>query len=272
MFFPEEGTWKECILAVLLLTIGSLSKAVYIPIAMIMLLLPQFCLKNKKDRAYIYIGIMAIVGLVMMTFVLPTISSTFSGDLAYGADSRGGDTSVVGQLISMVKHPLSSIELKVRNVLQFDNFRNLGNTVSDSFFFGNLMFLNFAMLGTLPDKWCIVLVVMLLLLLFYEEKGQKKELVWSKGYRLYVGIILLGTVFLIWLSLYLSFTPVGEANILGVQARYYLPVVYLSALLVSNRKIKVQGEYNKMAKMTLIFASILEIFAFYELAFVGRLL
>ena len=78
MFFPEEGTWKECILAVLLLTIGSLSKAVYIPIAMIMLLLPQFCLKNKKDRAYIYIGIMAIVGLVMMTFVLPTISSTFS--------------------------------------------------------------------------------------------------------------------------------------------------------------------------------------------------
>lgn len=42
---------------------------------------------------------------------------------------------------------------------------------------------------------------------------------------------------MIWLALYLSFTPVGENEIRGVQARYYLPLIYmLFALLPWNKK------------------------------------
>ena len=61
----------------------------------------------------------------MLTFVLPTLTSTMAGDLSFGGDSRGGATSVVGQLVSMVKHPMASIKLMVKSIFELDNFRNL---------------------------------------------------------------------------------------------------------------------------------------------------
>lgn len=62
---------------------------------------------------------------------------------------------------------------------------------------------------------------------------------------------------LIWSAMYLSFTPVGEASIAGVQARYYLPLIYLGALLLSNSKIKVEISKYGLAKLSFIVANIL---------------
>lgn len=71
----------------------------------------------------------------------------------------------------MVKHPLASIRLMFGSIFQLDNFRNLGNIDSDNYFFGNLMFLNYASRGTLADKWSILLLPMLTLLVFQKEKA-----------------------------------------------------------------------------------------------------
>ncbi len=190
----------------------------------------------------------------MATFVLPVISNTVSGNIAYGGDSRGGDTSVVRQLVSMVKHPLASIRLMFGSIFQLDNFRNLGNIDSDNYFFGNLMFLNYASRGTLADKWSILLLPMLTLLVFQKEKGSSRLANCEIWKRILMWGIFLITVMLIWSAMYLSFTPVGEASIAGVQARYYLPLIYLGALLLSNSKIKVEISKYGLAKLSFIVA------------------
>lgn len=258
--------------AIFMMSVGCLSKAVYIPLVLLMLLLPQFYKKNKKEKILFLIGIGVLFLVVMATFVLPVISNTVSGNIAYGGDSRGGDTSVVRQLVSMVKHPLASIRLMFGSIFQLDNFRNLGNIDSDNYFFGNLMFLNYASRGTLADKWSILLLPMLTLLVFQKEKGSSRLANCEIWKRILMWGIFLITVMLIWSAMYLSFTPVGEASIAGVQARYYLPLIYLGALLLSNSKIKVEISKYGLAKLSFIVANILQIAAVWELLLQGRLI
>lgn len=88
--------------------LGCLSKAVYL-VVLLMLLLPQLRKQPKKVKRMLGAGVLLIFALVMMTFVLPVVTNILSGNLSYGGDSRGGDTSAVRQMISMVKHPWESI-------------------------------------------------------------------------------------------------------------------------------------------------------------------
>lgn len=150
MFFYESKTSaKKIIFMILLFTIGSFSKAVYIPIILLVTLLPALKELPRKSRVAICTGIFLVFILVMITFVLPTLTSTVTRDLSLGGDARGGDTNIVGQMISMIKHPWASIKLMLGNITSLDNFRNLGSVDRDNFFFGNLLFLNLAGIGNI---------------------------------------------------------------------------------------------------------------------------
>ena len=87
-------------------------------------------------------------------------------------------------------------------------------------------------------------------------------------------VILIGTitVFLIWLALYLDFTPVGETYIAGVQARYYLPLVYLGAIAFMNKKIKFHANYYLVAKSMIVGTNIFWIAAVSDMVLKNRLL
>ena len=259
------------IAAVLLLSVGCFSKAVYAPIILLLLLLPQFRGKGRKHQVIWIIGILAVCTLVMATFVLPALTNTISGNIAYGGDTRAGDTSMVRQLMSMLQHPWSSVKLMVGNILQMDNFRNLGRAEADSYSVGTLMFLNYGDLGVLPDKWMLLLIPMLVLLVLYEEPGKdgKQSICFWKKIFIIVGLI--GIVMLIWLSMYLSFTPVGEKQIDGVQARYYLPLLYLAVILLPGKKAAFRAEYCRMAKLTLLSVNILQIAMMYEVVLKNRM-
>lgn len=273
MFFDETApeTWKV-ILMVALFTIGCFSKAVYIPLVLLTILLPTYQKLSKKNKVLLWGGVLLLVMLVMMTFVLPTLTSTVSRDLSFGGDSRGGDTSTVRQLISMIKHPWASVKLMLGSVIQFDNFRNLGYSSADDYFFGNLMFLNFGSIGILTDRWSAILVSMLAVLVLYKDSEENTNYqlgIWDK---FVITVALLGTVFMIWLAMYLSFTPVGDNNIAGVQARYYLPLIYVALALVGNKKIKVVCDKKIITKATLIVSQILGWVLMYQYMLNGRLL
>ena len=55
-------------------------------------------------------------------------------------------------------------------------------------------------------------------------------------------------------------------------AGYYLPLIYLGALLLSNSKIKVEISKYGLAKLSFIVANILQIAAVWELLLQGRLI
>lgn len=206
---------------ILLLVAGSYSKAIYIPLVLILLAYPGNKFESKKQE-YLFKGlVVAVFLMVMATFVLPVISNTVEGNLLY-SDARGGDTSTFGQLKSILFHPVASIKLFLSSIFSFDNFRNLGYATADNYLATNLMFLNFASLGSLADKWSFLLIPLLFLLLFIPNEKVKRL---SKTMRIWYALIILGVIVLIWMALYLSFTPVGSDYIDGVQVRYYFPLL-----------------------------------------------
>lgn len=269
--YNESINIRKIIGMVLLFAIGCFSKAVYIPMILIMLILPIASTKKKKDKIIVWTMILCITCLVMLTFVLPTLTSTMAGDLSFGGDSRGGATSVVGQLVSMVKHPMASIKLMVKSIFELDNFRNLGYPEADNYFFGNLMFLNFANLGILTDKWsCVIIVLAGMLLLTPDQQNIRYERKLSIMDKIIIAIAVIGTIGFIWLALYLSFTPVGETHISGVQARYYLPLLYLGALIFDGKRISLKCDYCKLSRATFVISCCLGAIMIYQCKLIGR--
>ena len=269
--YNESINIRKIIGMVLLFAIGCFSKAVYIPMILIMLILPIASTKKKKDKIIVWTMILCITCLVMLTFVLPTLTSTMAGDLSFGGDSRGGATSVVGQLVSMVKHPMASIKLMVKSIFELDNFRNLGYPEADNYFFGNLMFLNFANLGILTDKWsCVIIVLAGMLLLTPDQQNIRYERQLSIMDKIIIAIAVIGTIGFIWLALYLSFTPVGETHISGVQARYYLPLLYLGALIFNGKRISLKCDYCKLSRATFVISCCLGAIMIYQCKLIGR--
>ena len=77
-FFSEKKVYNtgKIIFAILCFSVGCLSKAVYIPLILLIMLLPQLKAVKKRQAIIWGIGILIIFGLVMITFVLPVISNT----------------------------------------------------------------------------------------------------------------------------------------------------------------------------------------------------
>ena len=62
-------------------------------------------------------------------------------------------------------------------------------------------------------------------------------------YKVWLGTLIFVVIGLIWSSLYIVFTPVGATSILGVQARYYLPLLYPLCMAFYSEKI--EGKWNE---------------------------
>lgn len=264
-FYPKKReNVKELILMIILFVIGCLSKAVYIPLILILLILPIVKHKPKKKKIIFWIGLLIVLALVMMTFVLPTLTSTVAKNVSFGGDARGGDTGVVRQIISMIKHPLASIKLMLSSVVQLDNFRNLGYAEADNYFFGNLMFVNFASHGILNDKWCLLWIPIFVLLILYRDSNEIERSRMGIWDMIIVGVAGIGTIFLVWLALYLDFTPVGEDYISGVQARYYLPLVYFGVSLISTNRISIQCDRTKLSRAMSVVVTIMGFVLIYQ--------
>ena len=97
----KKITWKEYIITVVAFVFASMPKAVYIPLILIVLLIPSERFENKKQM-YLMKGIVIGAFLIMLSsFVWPTVSTT-----QIEGDSRGGDTSVSEQLKYIFSHPI----------------------------------------------------------------------------------------------------------------------------------------------------------------------
>lgn len=273
--FTEQ---RECrrgpvLLSLFLFAVGCSAKIIYMPLALAVILMPQLKVKQKRHRVVLGAGILAVCIIVMLTFLGPILANLVNGTLNF-SDPRGGDTSMMGQLLSMEQHIGESIKVLVRDIFRLDNFRNSGDPALNNFFFGNLMFLNYYRLGVMADKWCILLLPVLTILLLYRDEDSEKGTVMrtvKKSQILFIAGLIGLVVVLIWLSMYLAFTPVGEDRILGVQPRYYLPLLYLASLLIQNKKVFVQISRKAVIRLSLGTALVFETVSIFDFLLKNRL-
>lgn len=231
-----EYKWR--IAFVVCLVIGCMPKAVYAPLILCALLLPSSKFKSKKD-AYISKGLLILVFLMLMsTFVMPTVSSPSSG-----GDSRGGDTSVATQMSYVLGQPFAYAVVLLKNI--FDTAVN--------YTFGTLMS-DFAYWGAASQPVLFsILLAGTLMMDSYAEEGKRIALNIKEKIVAFFAIAF--TVALIWTALYLSFTEVGETTIAGVQARYYLPFIFLFYLLFKPKKIKSEFKVENYQMTVMLIAS-----------------
>ena len=73
------------------------------------------------------------------------------------------------------------------------------------------------------------------------------------GAKWFMGILCLGSLGLVALSMLVSWTPFGDKAILGIQGRYFIPFFGIAVLLLRNSSITFKGK----SSTALIFAACL---------------
>lgn len=232
----EKVDFKWMFVFLLSMLVANFIKPVYVLFLLLFLFIPNNRFSSNKKAFKLKICIFILSLLILSTFVLPTVTGTMVGD------SRGGNTSVSGQLSLILHHPLGYLKV-------------LNNSMIGSFF-DKLVGINtlgsFAYLGVISSN-CYFLYLILLIFIAVSEQNIYKLPVKSKS-KFILTILLV--ILLIWTALYLSFTPVGHMNINGVQGRYFIPLLY-PLLLCFNFKVR---KYNSLYDLFILLLPLIILF------------
>ena len=214
--------FKNALIIIICIVLASCPKAVYAPLILLLLMLPKEKFVSKKSERIFKISILVIMILLMSTFVLPVLTNNMAGD------ARGGDTSVSEQLKLIILTPVSFSKVFYNNAIKQFMYK----------FFSKGTFLSFAYFGLEDSENSYYIFMFLIIIATLMISNENKKL-FSKKEKVIILLILFAIIGEIWLSLYLSFTPVGSETINGVQNRYFIPLLLPLLLLLKSDKIKV---------------------------------
>ena len=165
----------------------------------------------------------------------------------YLSTFREGDSKI--QVLLALQNPI----LYIQNVLYTFNLN--GSNYLLSLFGADLGW------GELIKLYSIVPYAFLGIYLFtaitdneLKDKFKRYQIVW-------ISLVVLAIVGLIFTSLYVQWTTVGQTSIAGIQGRYFLPILPLVMLLLGS-VVKVKSLYNeeKVTKFVGISILVLQIF------------
>lgn len=222
---------------------ASLPKAIYAPILLLILFLPNNKFKNRKYALVIKTIITSIALLLMSTFVLPMLMGGVAGD------ARGGNTNASEQFYLIISNPLRYAKLLLKFFI----------VSGPELFIGTQSLTKLSYASGYADSIINFVSVAFYILLFYAVFSNKIETKYlSNKFKILYGIMYFIVFSLISTALYLSFTEVGSTNIEGVQSRYFLPLLpFLLSILTPTVKNGHKEKYKVNEVVLLIVPFIL---------------
>jgi len=224
-YFDTEHkiSMKNTVIFLVSTILACCTKATYIPLILLLFLLPAKKFQSKKNMYLFRLGILAVFVTILATFVLPTlITPSMSGD------PRGGNTSITGQISFILNDPLFFTRLLLKSI-----WDTLG-----SYFCGTGTYTNFAYLGQIYFNICAYLTIIVMAFSVLTDAVKDDQYTFKRSSKIYILALIFATICLIWTALYISFTPVGSNFINGVQSRYYLPLVVPLLFMLRSSKIE----------------------------------
>lgn len=109
--------------------------------------------------------------------------------------------------------------------------------------------------------WFVVVGFIIILALAMMDKTDDEYKI-SLPVRLWSLILFLGSSFLIMYSMYSSHTPIGYITIMGVQGRYFIPLIPLFYLIIKNKVITINNIDSYLVALTGFFEGLAIITAF----------
>lgn len=232
----KEISRKDKIGLVISSIVISLCKIVYIPLCMLLFIIPKEkygSLKKKNLFTIILIVVAIIINLIWLGYC-----SRFLIQFNFGVNS--GE-----QVKFILTHPIEYIIILARTM----NFN------FNTYYAG----LSGDQLGTYSVKAAEVYIfisIVLSSLLFISNNEEDKRIKFDVLTKCIAGVIFLAIVLLIFTSLYVQWTPVKHPLIIGVQARYFFPVLLLTAIIFDNDLIVIKKKINRFLLTFLIFMNI----------------
>ena len=237
--------FKTALILILSISYACLTKTIYIPLLFLVLLIPKTKFVNPKQALKIKVIFSILAILLLATFVIPAVSGSMSGD------SRGGDTSVNGQLSLIASHPTDYLLLLGNNAVKLfiDKFIN---TFTDFAYIANRV-------SEFNSNFFYIILFLIAFLFFVDNQNN----LLTKKQRLSIFASIIVTIVLIWTALYLSYTPVGSDKIAGVQSRYFLPLLFPLLLCIQPKNIKNTLNQKNINAATIIIPTVIMFISVY---------
>lgn len=247
---------SQVALMLICLVIGSYCKLVYALLALPLLFLSSSRFYNKK-RAWIFrIVIVLLMAFLLLEILSPSYGGSGMADrIANAGDDRVEGTSAVGQLSYILGNPISYIGLLLGSI---------GERFI-SWFNGCYAFINFGYMGSAP-LWCSLIwfAVFIFASLFSPRTLARKPLC-RKHYIVNLAVIFV-MLCVIWTVLYMSFNPVGNSFIGGVQDRYFIPLFTLAGMCFLNGKLSLKISEKLFDGIVLSVCSLLSLYCIITMA------
>lgn len=218
----EKIKLKDKIALLIMSIIIALCKIVYIPLVGLLLIIPKEKFKDNKNKIINFIVIAGIA--VVINLIWLAISSR------YLSTFREGDSKI--QVLLALQNPIQFIQqfLYTLNI-------NSGNYIL-SLFGSDLGWGELVKINTIVP-YCLLGIYVFTAITDNKLKNRFEvyQIIW-------ISLVVLAIIALVFASLYVQWTTIGNESIIGVQGRYFLPIIPLIMLLLGNC-IKVKSTYNE---------------------------
>ncbi|SDA37092.1 Uncharacterized membrane protein [Methanobrevibacter millerae] len=211
----------------------SLIKPPYVLFALLMLVIPKE--NYSKNRKYSIIGIVLVFIATLFSFgdfITPLLGSNVQTAV------ETSNVSSSGQISYLINNPMVIIHVIKESI-----------ALSPSIFIFDLNIFHYADFKGLKFFNICYFIFFLAYSIFY-----RFDINFSKINRAILSAIFILIFFGIYFILYIIWTPIGSYTILGVQARYFIPITALLPMIINYSK-KSMAEYKYLITFVILFLS-----------------
>lgn len=198
--------------------IGVSPKAVYVPLLLLVFLLPKKVFASVKQRRRFYIAVGIVTLAVLGTFLIPFLS--------YGpgvGDLRGGENvNATLQVKYIFEHPWQYTRILLHFL--FGEYLTIGNIAWNT----NRM-------GYMDDSFFGAICLLFMVLAVCLDGPVEKQ--WGWRSRSFIWLLLFGTLCVVATVMYISYTEVASTEIMGCQGRYLIPFLFPAIYAFGHHKV-----------------------------------
>lgn len=205
------------------------AKVVYAAILLLALAIPGERFENRRQQVIKLLLLFAAAGAMVLLFQLPMLTK-LSADSAESALNWEGQHNY--DLNFIFEHPIKTARIFV------DTLKAMGSWYYETCIGRRLSGLTLVLPSSIVSAFTVLLVLAI-------PERADSPFQTKRGERFLLGAIFIGVVLLIMLSMFLGWTSDTRTTIQGVQGRYFLPILPLGLMALSNRTIVRTRDYLK---------------------------
>ncbi len=221
----NKYTKPELIILGISTIIVALVKIVYIPLCLLLFILPKEKFNSTKAKNIILISL--VICAILLNLIWLIYCSRFLVEFNPGVNS--GE-----QVKYVLTHPITYIIMFRTIVVYFQNF---------------VVCLNGEGLGHYNAQasvfYVLSSIILFAFLFFVKDKEKYDEIKIDLTTKIISSVIFLITIVLIFTSIYVQWNKVSYQLVLGIQGRYFLPILLLTAIILDNNYFLVKEKISK---------------------------